>query len=221
MRFVRSPRALLASCVVAGMPALANAGASFNAGPSTSKLFFDPDLSGGTQSKTVTGNPPVASASMPTPGSYQLSQVFSLASSTATGKGSVGYVVNATTATFTLAAGSGVAQVDASNVYPGASQVKIDFDGYFNPTSPSLGPTAMGYVSISIGGVVGTGGYSYFKAELDFLNGNTNALLRSHVTFGGETFSTVGSFSKPYTSSALLGAGTIPLGTPIRVKGYF
>ena len=121
-------------------------GSSFNSGASTSKLFFDPDLNGGSQSKTITGNPPVASGSMPTPSSYQLSQTFTSASSSATAKGSLGYVSNATTATFTLAAGTGVAQVDASNVYTGASQVKIDFDGFFNPTAPSFGPVAMGYV---------------------------------------------------------------------------
>jgi hypothetical protein len=217
----RCRRARLIAAALFASQSLAWGGASFNSSASTSKLFFDPDLSGGTQSKTVSGNPPISSGAMPTPSSYQLSQTFSSGSSTATGKGSLGYILNATTATFTLSAGTGVAQVDASNAYAGASQLRVDFDGRFNPTSPSFGPTAMGYVSLVIGGVVGTGGYAYFKGEVDFLNGNTNALLRPKVVFGATTFSTVGSFSKPYSSSSLLGSGTIPVGTPIRVKGFF
>lgn len=222
---VRSVRMMMcgvvAGCSLAVGTPWVHAGATFVNSASSSKLFFDPDLSGGTQSKTIFVNPPSTSAGMPAPSAYQLSQTFTNGSASSVAKGSVGYVLNSTTATWTLAAGSGVTQSDPSNLYPGASQLRIDFDGRFHPTSPSFGPFALGYVSIAVGGVVGTGGYAYFAGQVDFLNASTNAPLRSQVNFGATTFSTVGTFAKTYTSSAVLGSGSVAVGTPIRVKGFF
>src|SRR5262245_42748915 len=102
-----------------------HAGVTVNS--STIKWTFDPDTNGGTQSKTLTLAAPASSA-MPAPPSYQISQTFTLGNSSSTAKGSIGYVVNPTTATFTLAPGTGVTQNDPGNAnYPGNSLLRVDF----------------------------------------------------------------------------------------------
>jgi autotransporter-associated beta strand protein len=195
------------------------AGASFS-GSSTATLIFDPDTGGGTQSKTINAFPPPASSGMPVPTSYQLAQTFASGSASSTAKGSIGYVLNATTATFTLSSGTGVTQNDPSNVYTGDSLLRVNFNGIFNPTSPSFGPLALGYVSIAIGGTVGTGGHAQFIGQINFTNANTNTALRSQVNFN-QLYTTAGNFAQAFTSSAPLGAGTVPVGTPVRVQGFF
>ncbi len=198
-------------------PLAAFAGAGFSAGSSSAKFTFDPDVNGGSQLKTLNLNPPPASGAMV---SYQLNQSFSLGSATSVAKGSIGYVVNPTTATFTLAPGTGVTQSDPNGDYPGYSRMRIDFDGVFNTTAPSFGPVATGYVSIAVGGNVGAGGSTQFIGQVKFLDASTGTLLRSIVNFN-ETFSSAGAFAKTFTSSALLGGGTIPTGKNVRVQGLF
>jgi autotransporter-associated beta strand protein len=212
---------------LAAMSLLISAATSVNvfggatlSGSSTATWTFDPDTSGGTQVKVINASAPPTSASMPAPPTYQLNQTFTSGSSSSTAKGSIGYVANATTATFTLAAGTGVTQSDPGNAaYPGASKLRVDFEGVFNATSPGFGPPATGYVSISVGGVVGTGGSAQFTGQVNFLN-SSNVQLRPTVNFD-QTFSTAGSFAKTFTSSALMNPSLLPTGTAFRVKGFF
>jgi autotransporter-associated beta strand protein len=157
---------------------------------------------------------------MPVPSDYQLKSKYLQGNATASAFGSIGYVVNPTTATFTLSPGTGVQQSDPNNNYPGDSLVRVDFDGFFSPTSPSFGPPATGYVSVAVGGIVGTGGHSQFSGVVDFLNAGNNSQLRPTVKFD-KLFSTAGSFAQTFTSSALMNPSTIAVGTQIRVKGYF
>jgi autotransporter-associated beta strand protein len=192
-------------------------GVSFSSG--TAKWTFDADTSGGTQQKSITLAPPSSSA-MPVPSNYQLKSKYLQGNATASAFGSIGYVVNPTTATFTLSPGTGVQQSDPNNDYPGDSLVRVDFDGFFSPTSPSFGPPATGYVSVAVGGIVGSGGHSQFTGVVDFLNGSNNAQLRPTVKFD-KLFSSAGSFAQTFTSSSLLSPSTIPVGTKVRVKGYF
>ena len=145
-------RAALAACIAGICQAHALGGVSFSS-TSTSKWTFDPDTSGGTQLKTLSVNAPPASGGMPAAPSYQLSQTFTSGSASSVAKGSIGYVANATTATFTLAPGTGVTQSDPNNAaYPGSSMLRVDFNGLFTATAPSFGPPATGYVSIAVGG---------------------------------------------------------------------
>ncbi len=217
----RSARAdrwkLLAGCIVGVCQSLALGGATFSS--ATAKWTFDADTAGGSQQKSISIVPPAGSA-MPVPPTYQLKQTYTSGASTATAFGSIGYIVNPTTATFTLAPGTGVVQNDPSNLYPGDSLLRVDFDGFFAPTAPSFGPPATGYVSIAIGGTVGVGGHSQFKGQVDFLNATTSALLRPTVKFD-KLFTSVGSFAQTFTSSSLLNPSTIPTSTKIRVKGFF
>jgi autotransporter-associated beta strand protein len=213
-------RLLLAACAIAACPSLAMAGATFAGSKTTAKWTFDPDTSGGSQLKTLTLAPPPVNSSMPVPSSYQIKQTFTNSGAASNASGSIGYILNSTTASFTLAAGTGVTQNDPNNNYRGDSLLRVDFDGWFNPTSPSFGPPATGYVSIAVGGVVGSGGHSQFVGKVDFLNGNNNNPMRGTVNFN-KTFSSVGNFAQTFTSSALLNGGVVPVGTPIRVKGFF
>ena len=211
--------AIAAAAALACLPAGVHAGVSFSSS-STTKWTFAADLTTLAQVQNQSVNPPPASGSMPAPPTYQLNKSFTSGSASAVAKGSIGYVTNSTTASFTLASGSGVSQNDPSNIYTGASSLKCDINGLFNPTSPGFGPPATGYVSVVVGGTVGTGGYTRFIGNLQFLNGNTNAALRSTVSFD-QTFSTAGAFSHTFISSATLSPSTIPVGTPVRVKGFF
>jgi autotransporter-associated beta strand protein len=221
-KHLRAARSALAVCV-AGIvqldPCVAWGGITYSTS-STAKWTFDPNTASTPNSYSLNVNPPPSSAGMPVPSSYQYSKTQTSGSTQSVAKGSIGFIANSTTATFTLAAGTGVTQTDPGNLWTGASSLKVDFDGRFNPTSPSFGPTAMGYVSIAVGGTVGTGGSAQFIAQLNFYNANTMATLRPTVNFN-QTFSTVGPFTKTFSSSSLLGAGTVPVGTPVRVKGYF
>lgn len=210
-------RALLAGCVVGVCQSMLLGGVTFTSG--TAKWTFDADTNGGDQQKSINLTPP-ASGSMPAPPTFQLNQKYTSGTGSATAFGSIGYVVNPTTATFTLAPGTGVQQNDPNNLYTGDSLVRIDFDGFFSPTAPSFGPPAAGYVSVAVGGIVGTGGHSQFTGQVDFLNGSTNVALRPSVKFD-KLFSTAGSFAQTFTSSSLLAPSSVPVGTKIRVKGFF
>lgn len=210
-------RALLAGCVVGVCQSMLLGGVTFSSG--TAKWTFDADTNGGDQQKSINLTPP-ANSSMPAPPTFQLNQKYTSGTGSASAFGSIGYVVNPTTATFTLAPGTGVQQNDPSNVYTGDSLVRVDFDGFFSPTAPSFGPPATGYVSVAVGGIVGTGGKTQFAGQVDFLNGTTSAALRPTVKFD-KLFNTAGSFAQTFTSSALLSPSSIPVGTKIRVKGFF
>ncbi len=215
----KSLHAIAAAAALATAPLCVRAGVSFDAS-STSKWTFAADLNTLSQVQNQNVNPPPSSGSMPVAPSYQLNKPFSSGTASSLAKGSIGYVTNSTTASFTLQSGSGVSQTDPNNVYTGASSLKCDFDGRFNPTSPSFGPPATGYVSVSVGGTVGVSGYTRFLGQVQFLNANTGAALRTTVNFD-QTFNVAGPFSHVFVSSATLSPSTIPVGTPVRVKGFF
>jgi autotransporter-associated beta strand protein len=188
---------------------------------SSARWTFDPDSSGGSDSKVVDLNPPPSSGGMPAPPTYQLSRTFTSGNSSSTAKGSIGFIVNSTTATFTLAAGSGVTQSDPNNAnYKGDSVMRVGFGGLFQATSPSFGPVATGYVSIAVGGTVGTGGRAQFISNISFRNEANNVSLRPDVNFN-QTFTSAGTFTKVFTSSAVLNPSTVSNGTKFRVNGFF
>lgn len=217
-RTLSEARSVIAAAVIVACQSITSGGVSLSSS-STAKWTFDPDTAGGTTSKILSIAPPLSS-SMPAPPSYQLAQTFTSGSSSSVAKGSIGYVANSTTATFTLAAGTGVTQSDPGNAaYPGDSMLRVDFDGIFLATSPSFGPPATGYVSIAVGGIVGVGGSTKFSGQVNFLGAN-NAALRPAVNFS-QAYSTVGSFAQTFTSSALLSPSTIAANTSFHVKGFF
>lgn len=211
-------RSILIAAVVVACQSITLGGVSVSSS-STAKWTFDPDTAGGTASKVLSITPPISS-SMPAPPSYQLAQTFTSGSSSSVAKGSIGYVANSTTATFTLAAGTGVTQSDPGDAaYPGDSMLRVDFDGIFLATSPSFGPPATGYVSIAVGGIVGVGGSTKFSGQVNFLAAN-NVALRPAVNFS-QGYTTAGSFAQTFTSSALMNPSTIAANTTFHVKGFF
>src|SRR5262245_48702302 len=128
----RQSSALAAAAALAACAPCAIAGIAFS-NSSTSKWTFAADLNNLTQVQNTNVNPPPVSGLIPQPPNYQLTKTFTSGSASATAKGSIGYWTNSTTASFTLSAGSGVLQNDPSNIYTGASSLKIDFEGIFNP----------------------------------------------------------------------------------------
>jgi hypothetical protein len=208
-------------CTMILLPSIARGGVTLSSS-STSKWSFAADLNNLSSSLLASQpvNPPPGSGSMPAPPSYQMSKTFTSGTASATAKGSIGYVANSTTASFTLAAGSGVSQTDPSNLFTGDSSNKIEFDGLFNPTTPGFGPPATGYVSVTVGGNIGTGGHTQFIGQVQFLNAAGTASFRSNVSFN-QLFSGTSTFSKTFVSSATLAPSSFPPGTPVRVKGFF
>lgn len=216
LRFSCARNARRAAHLIAlAVPAVVQAGVGFNSGSAT--WSWDPDtLAAG---RTVFAITPPPSGSIPT---YQLSKNETIGSATATGRGSIGYVTNATTATFTLAGGSGSSQADPNDNIPGDTVTKVVFSGLFDVTSPSFGPTATGYVSITVGGTAGIGGYATVAGDFSFkLNSSAGANLRTPINFT-DTFLGGGSptpFSKTYTYSSALSPSTIASGNKVFVSG--
>jgi hypothetical protein len=218
----RAARSALAVCIVGVCqldPAVVDAGVAFSSN-STAKWTFDPNTSGLPNSYTLNVNPPPSSSGMPVPAAYQYSKNEISGTTNSVARGSIGYVANSTTATFTLAAGTGVTQSDPGNLWPGYSSLKVDFDGYFKATSPGYGPSVLGYVSVAVGGTVGVGGSAQFIGNVNFYNASTGAAIRSAVNFS-QTFSTAGPFSKTFTSSGFLSPSSFATNSTVRVKGYF
>lgn len=210
-------RAVLAGAAVLVCQSLSMGGSKLDSSAITFR--FDPDTNGGSDLKTLDLSAPASSA-MPAPPNYQFSKTFASGNSNSTAKGSIGYVANQTTASFTLAPGTGVTQSDPGNaVYKGDSLFRISFDGLFSATSPSFGPLASGYVSVAVGGVVGTGGSAKFTGQVNFLN-TDGTQLRPTVNFD-QAFTTAGSFAKTFTSSSGLNPITLATNTQFRVKGFF
>lgn len=210
-------RAILLVCLLSCFCSVSLGGISFQSN-STATWTFDPDTAGGSQLKVVNVNPPPASSSM---SSFQINQSFTQGSASSTATGAIGYVVNSTTATFTLKAGTGVTQSDPGNAqYTGDSLLRVDFTGYFKATSPSFGPVATGYVSVAVGGTVGAGGNAKFIGQVNFRDANTNTLLRPTVNFN-QTFSTAGPFAQTFTSSSLLNPTSYATNSLIKVQGFF
>lgn len=217
----RTPSHRLAPVVLAATPLLAHAGVGFNSGSAT--WSWDADTATANGGKTTFTIAPPSQGSMPTNPNFQLDRSGSFGGATANGKGSIGYVTNATTATYAISAGSGAAQVDPGNTsFPGNTVTRVLFSGLFDATSPGFGPTATGYFSLTVGGFAGANGSTQIAFDLQFrLNSATGALLRSAIS-GGDTF--LGgaggqSFSKTYTYSAALSPSTISPGNKVYVAG--
>jgi hypothetical protein len=211
-------RVAVAGAVVSLLTGYASGGITYS-NSSTAKFTHDIDNTTTTTALKLSNILPPAQGSMPAPPSYQYNQTITQGSASSQATGSVGHITNATTATFTLAPGTGVTQNDPSNTAPGYSVLRLDLDGFWTATAPSFGPAATGYLSITVGGVVGTGGSAQFQAQLDFLNAANNQPLREQINFS-RTWNTAGAFSRTFTSSALLGSGSLPTATQLRVKGF-
>ncbi|CAN5642211.1 hypothetical protein BH09PLA1_BH09PLA1_27620 [soil metagenome] len=203
---------LLAACAAMAIPCLASAAITYSQSSSSVTLTHDANTSSGGADKTVNLAPP-SSSSMT---SFQINNTIS-GSTNSVGKGSIGSVTNPTTATFTLAAGTGVTQVDPTHVW-GPSSVKFNLNGVWNTGTTAFGPTATGYFSMGYAGSVGgAGSMAQVKINLTFKDdlGNT---LRSAISFI-DTITASGSFAKTYTSSVPMTGGTVAANRQIRVNG--
>lgn len=216
----RSSRAL-ANAVLLCAPAFSMAGASFLSGSAT--WSWDADTNSTNGGKTSFTIAPPSSGSLPTNPTYQLNKTGSFGSATATGKGSIGYVANSTTASWTFSGGSGAGQNDPSDQLTGNTLTKVQFGGLYDVTSPSFGPTATGYFSLTAAGFAGING----STEVDFnvqwrLGGPSGTLLRSQIN-DGTTFLGGGSgmnFSKTWTFCSAFSPGTVSASDSIWVGGF-
>ena len=206
--------------MLAAAPSLSLAGVSFNSGSAT--WSWDADTATSNGGKTTFTITPPSSGSMPVSPSFQLNRSGTFASGSATGKGSLGYITNSTTATYTLGRGSGAAQADPADDFPGGTVTKVQFSGLFSPTSPGFGPTATGYFSLTVGGTAGIGGSTQIAFDMQFrLNSSAGPLLRSAIN-GGTTFfggSEPTSFSQTFTYSSALSPSTIGPSDKVFVSG--
>ena len=156
---------------------------------------------------------------------FQLNSTFTSGSANTRAVGGFGHVTNATTATFVLKPGTGVTQDDPGNAaYPGSSSLKINIDSIWNVDQNGFGPLATGYISLSVGGIVGDGGFAKFLANVQFTDLDSGVPLRSDWVVN-RTFSEPGSFSRTFTTSEVLVSEFDPLGElnqprQLRVKGY-
>lgn len=218
-RGLRTFRWILAQAAAVAAPTLALGGATFNSGSLT--WSWDADTSSTLGGKTTFAVTPPSKSSVDT-SAFQLDRSGSSGTSTATGKGSVGYIANSTTASFGFRSGTGVAQNDAGNVFTGQTITKVQFGGLFDVSGASFGPTATGYFTLSVGGVAGANGYARVEGNVSFkLNNSSGANLRSPISFTDE-FTAGGSplnYSKTYIYSSAFSPGTITPGNKVFVSG--
>jgi hypothetical protein len=212
-------RTLLAAAALTAGPAVALAGSSFTSGTAT--WTWDADTNSALIGKTTFSVAPAPSSAL-SPSSYQLDRSGTSGTASASGKGAIGYVANSTTATFTLASGTGAAQNDPSNILTGTTLTRVAVDGYFTATSPSFGPTATGYLSLTVAGTAGIGGYTSVTGDFSYkLTNSSGANLRAPISFtdtflGGVSGST---FSKTYTYSAPFSPASLAPGQVVYVSG--
>ena len=218
-RIIRRWGLLLAQSAAIAAPTIAWGGAAFSSGNLT--WSWDADTSSALGGKTTFAIAPPSSSTIGS-SAFQLDRTGTSGASTATGKGSVGYVANSTTASFSFRSGTGVAQNDAGNVFTGATITKVQFGGYFDVTGASFGPTATGFFTMSVGGVAGAGGYARVEGNLSFLlNGPGGSALRSPISFADQ-FNAGGSalsYSKTYIYSSAFSPGTVTPGNKVFVSG--
>ncbi|HEV8290616.1 MAG TPA: autotransporter-associated beta strand repeat-containing protein, partial [Tepidisphaeraceae bacterium] len=206
---------LVAVAVLAGVQA-AWAGISFD-GVSRVNLTHDADVSNA-------GDVPFSTGLIAVPRSvdifptnpYQLDHTFTSGAANTIALGSLGRVTNATTASFVLAAGTGVTQTDPINAYPGESSLKFDVDLNWNVTTGGFGPLANGFASLNTGVVVGVGGSAELQINLSFLNQNGTALRTPWIV--NKTW-TEGTYADTFSTSRVLGAGSLPAGSKLRIVG--
>lgn len=131
--------------------------------------------------------------------------------------GSLGHITNPSTASFALATGTGVTQTDADEDFPGESSLRFNVDLRWNVLSGGFGPIATGFGSISAGGVVGSEGSASVLINLSFSDG-TGAPLRSNWVVN-DVLTTPGAFAKTYTTTEILGDGSLDPASELRVQG--
>lgn len=151
--------------------------------------------------------------------SHSFSQSHDGVTAKTNARGGVGIVSNATTATFTLDSGTGVTESDpAPNpVWGAGSRLRMNLTNLqWNATSPSFGPTATAYFSVTVAGVIGSGGAGTFSPNITFSRlGNPGfASVTSGLTFPA------GSFSKTLTKSFSIPGGSIPTAGTFTVDGH-
>jgi len=192
------------------------AGISFDAA-SRITITHDADLSNAGDVPFSTGSIAVPRSSLIYPvNPYQLDNTFTLGASSSDAFGSLGQVTNSTTGSFVLATGTGVSQSDPDEVYTGASSLKFDVNTAWNVTSGGFGPLANGYASLTAGGVVGAGGSAELHINLSFLSGTGAALRTPWIV---DQVWGPGAFTQVFTTSRVLGAGSLASGTRFQVVG--
>lgn len=210
---------LAAQVIAVGAPAIGWGGVSFNSGSVTWSWDADTASTNGGKTTFVIA-PPSASTFSTAP--LQLNRTGTAQGSSSTGRGSMGHVTNATTATFAFRSGTGVTQADPDNLFTGVSVTKAQFGGLFDATSGGFGPTATGFFSLTVGGTAGVNGYSQVVGDLVFrLNGATGSNLRTPIAFS-DTFNGGAAptpFSKTYTYSLPFNPTSIPAGQKVYVGG--
>ena len=195
----------------------ANAGIAFKDGISTVVITHDRDISiADTLFKRAA---PVPRSNQIYPiNPYQLSRTVGPDADTfSQAFASIGHITNPSTASFALATGTGVTQTDADEDFPGASSLKFNVDLRWNVLAGGFGPVATGFGSISAGGVVGSEGSTSVLINLSFTNENGTALRSNWVV--NDVLTTPGAFAKTYTTTGVLGDGSLSAETELRVQG--
>lgn len=142
-----------------------------------------------------------------------------------TGKARVGYIANSTTASISIKPGSGISQSDpaGTNAF---SETRIDIKDSggtpfkWDATSPGFGPPSTRYVSFTVAGTIGAGGFARCYINLAwYKNSVSGANSLGGVTLDTGTLTTAGVFSKTLTASSSLSGSTLTTGTDILMIG--
>lgn len=220
IRSTRRIRALVGHSVLLAVPAISFAGAGFTSGSAT--WSWDADSASALGGKTTFAIAPPSSSLIPASPTFQLSKSGSSGGSSATGRGSLGYVANPTTASWTFGGGSGASQNDPGNVLTGDTITKVRFGGLFDVTSPGFGPTALGYFSLTVAGTAGVSGSTQIAFDMQWRKDGPNGpLLRSSISNGTTFFGGVAPtpFSATYTYASPFSPTSLPATDNIWVGG--
>ena len=148
---------------------------------------------------------------------------------------SIGHVTDSVTAGLALGTGTGVSQTDPGNQYGGSSVLRIQLPKVEWVTGSTFGPTATGFFSTRLGGVLAPGASATFRANLNWqrvnADGSTTNLrspwttaesTRTFTNAGGSALdlNTLPSTQTTVTTSRTLSGGSIPTGTRIRLSGF-
>ena len=230
MKCIRRHRAgAMLALQVAALAGAANVWAGVSFDPTTSTLTITHDADINNPNDTLfTKRPSIVppSGGLFPVNNYQMNHTFTVTGTNDSGQaiesstlatGSLGHVTNATTASFIMATGTGVTQDDPGNqLINGASSLKFNLDLRWDVTTGGFGPISNGYASLAVGGTVGDLGSATVKVHLLFRNQSGTELRTAYDderTYGPGTFTDV------LTTSRVLGNGTLPAGSKLRVSG--
>jgi autotransporter-associated beta strand protein len=216
----RCTRVVLLAAAMGACTRVALAGIAFNSASSTLSLTHDADVSNSNIAPFVRNISPIPRSSALFPANpYQLDHTFTSGASSTDAVGSLGHVTNSTTASFTLATGTGVTQTDPGNAaYPGDSSLKFNIDAWWDVTTGGFGPLANGFGSLTAGGTVGVGGDASLSINIIFENASGTDLRTPWVvnkTWGA------GPFNQTFSTGLVLNspAASLPAGSRLRVRG--